>query len=136
MTSWILREPVDVSRLIDECLDVIRPLADRRRISVEKRIAPDLDLGPAGAQCDPVRLKQVLYNYLSNAVKFTPEGGQVIIRAALDGSDRFRVEVEDTGIGTYRPKTSVCSLPNFISYSGSRTDRRKEPALGWRSPRE
>ena len=41
----------------------------------------------------------MLYNYLSNAIKFTPAGGQVTVRARAAGSDRFRLEVEDTGIG-------------------------------------
>ena len=44
-------------------------------------------------------LKQVLYNYLSNAIKFTPEGGRVVVRVAAEGPTLFRIEVEDTGIG-------------------------------------
>jgi signal transduction histidine kinase len=48
---------------------------------------------------DPSRLKQVLYNYLSNAIKFTPEGGHVTIRVAPQDADHFRLEVEDSGIG-------------------------------------
>jgi signal transduction histidine kinase len=48
---------------------------------------------------DPVRLKQILYNYLSNALKFTLEGGRVVVRARLKSPDQFRLEVQDTGIG-------------------------------------
>jgi CheY-like chemotaxis protein len=48
---------------------------------------------------DPSRLKQVLYNYVSNALKFTLEGGTVAIRALGATSDTFRLEVSDTGIG-------------------------------------
>jgi K+-sensing histidine kinase KdpD len=48
---------------------------------------------------DPPKFRQVLYNYLSNALKFTPDGGHVAARVAGDGPDRFRVEVEDDGIG-------------------------------------
>jgi signal transduction histidine kinase len=48
---------------------------------------------------DPARLKQVLLNYVSNALKFTPEGGRITIRLAAEEGDSFRLEVEDTGIG-------------------------------------
>jgi len=41
----------------------------------------------------------VLYNYLSNAIKFTPGGGRVTVRGLVEGDDRFKLEVEDTGIG-------------------------------------
>src|SRR5207237_2630058 len=43
--------------------------------------------------------KHVLHNYLSNAIKFTPEEGQVTIRLRAEGEDAFRLEVEDSGIG-------------------------------------
>ena len=48
---------------------------------------------------DPGRLKQVLYNFLSNALKFTPEDGRVTIRIIPAGATDFVIEVEDTGIG-------------------------------------
>ncbi|MET0585359.1 MAG: ATP-binding protein, partial [Candidatus Binatia bacterium] len=48
---------------------------------------------------DAAKLKQVLYNYLSNALKFTPDGGRIIVRAVADDESQFRIEVEDTGIG-------------------------------------
>jgi signal transduction histidine kinase len=48
---------------------------------------------------DASRFKQVLYNYLSNAVKFTEPGGHVSVRVTEEEGSRFRLEVEDTGIG-------------------------------------
>jgi CheY-like chemotaxis protein len=48
---------------------------------------------------DPARLKQVLYNYLSTALKFTPSGGLVTVRASPEAADFFRIEVHDTGEG-------------------------------------
>jgi signal transduction histidine kinase len=51
------------------------------------------------AVIDPLKFKQVLYNYLSNAVKFTPQGGKVAVRVTRERSSWLRLEVEDTGIG-------------------------------------
>jgi CheY-like chemotaxis protein len=59
----------------------------------------ELDPGVANLTIDPARLKQVAYNYLSNALKFTPAGGSITLRVMPDGAERFRLEVQDTGIG-------------------------------------
>jgi len=48
---------------------------------------------------DAARLRQVLYNYASNALKFSPPGGRVVVRARADDAVTFRVEVEDSGPG-------------------------------------
>jgi protein-histidine pros-kinase len=87
-------EPVDLGRLVGEVKDVLRGLAAAKRLRVETQVAPDL--GPV--YTDHARLKQILYNYLSNAIKFTPSEGRITIRASQEG-DLFRLDVEDTGIG-------------------------------------
>ena len=48
---------------------------------------------------DPRKLKQVLLNYVSNAIKFTPSGGRVTVHAHFEEGSTFRLEVEDTGMG-------------------------------------
>ena len=48
---------------------------------------------------DATRVKQILHNYCSNALKFTSESGLVVVRARLEPPDHFRLEVENTGIG-------------------------------------
>ena len=57
------------------------------------------DAGLDDLVLDPARLKQMLYNFLSNAIKFTGSGGRVVLRSCRQGSDEIRIEVEDTGIG-------------------------------------
>ena len=88
-------EPVDLARLARETCDLLKTLAAKNRI----HLGADIDPGLAGVSLDPAKLKQVLYNYLSNAIKFTPEGGRVTLHMRPEGAAAFRLEVEDTGIG-------------------------------------
>jgi signal transduction histidine kinase len=74
---------------------VLHGAAADKNIAVAVDIEPEL--GPL--VLDPGRLKQVLYNYLSNALKFTATGGRVTVRASAEGKTKFRLEVADTGIG-------------------------------------
>jgi signal transduction histidine kinase len=57
------------------------------------------DFMDPAAVTDPSRFKQILYNYLSNAVKFTPGGGQVVARVIPEGDSLFRLEEEHPGVG-------------------------------------
>jgi signal transduction histidine kinase len=50
-------------------------------------------------RADPVRIKQVLYNFISNAIKFSPAESGIRIRVCPEDSDSYRLEVEDHGIG-------------------------------------
>ena len=88
-------ESVDIGKLVCEVRDILRGLASGKRIRVEAQIDPAV----SSAVVDPSRLKQVLYNYLSNAIKFTHDDGRVTIRVSPNGMDQFRLDVEDTGIG-------------------------------------
>jgi len=88
-------EPVDLPQLISETTDIITGLALKRKIEVTVETDPALGI----VHLDPLRLKQVVYNYLSNAIKFTPEGGRVVVRLRPEERECFRIEVEDTGIG-------------------------------------
>ena len=88
-------EPVILSQIVDEVVEVLHNSADDNGLV----ICTEIDTGTSDLVLDPVRLKQVLYNYLSNAIKFTPEGGRVTVRARAEGDEHFRIEVEDTGIG-------------------------------------
>lgn len=88
-------ETVDLSRVITDAVMILRSIAASKHIEIK------IDVDPALHQVtlDPSRLKQVLFNYGSNALKFTNEGGTVSLRAFPEGSGMFRLEVEDTGIG-------------------------------------
>jgi len=87
-------EPVSISGLVSEVCDSLAPMAAGKSIGVELQVAAGLDV-----VLDPSRLKQIVYNYLSNALKFTAEGGRVTVAVAPEGSRHFRVSVRDTGAG-------------------------------------
>ncbi|HWH80384.1 MAG TPA: PAS domain S-box protein, partial [Candidatus Binatus sp.] len=88
-------EPVDLQQLIVEACDIVRGMAAKKRLEIETSIDPAV----LSVCLDPGKLKQVLYNFLSNAVKFTPDGGRITVRARPESPEEFRIEIEDTGIG-------------------------------------
>jgi signal transduction histidine kinase/CheY-like chemotaxis protein len=88
-------ERVELAKLVGEVRDILRGLSAKKRIALAIEIDPALD----EVVLDPGKLKQVLYNYLSNALKFTPEGGRVTLAARRERGGRFRLEVTDTGVG-------------------------------------
>lgn len=88
-------EVVDLGRLVAEVRTRMRTISMGKNIQVVTSVAPEM----GAVFVDPVRLKQVLYNYLSNALKFTATGGEISIRVEPEGSADFRISVEDTGVG-------------------------------------
>jgi PAS domain S-box-containing protein len=78
---------------IQEILLSVRPIADSKKLTLAAEIDPALAI-----QADQTRFRQVIYNLLSNALKFTPEGGKVTIEASA-ADDFLRVRVTDTGVG-------------------------------------
>jgi PAS domain S-box-containing protein len=88
-------EPVELAKLVGEIVAITRTTAATKRITVETEVDPSL----TGIVLDPSRFKQVAYNFLSNALKFTPEAGRVSIRITPRGTDQLLLEVEDTGVG-------------------------------------
>jgi signal transduction histidine kinase len=88
-------EPVSTRGMIDDAIDLVMPAADPRGIEVTARL-PSEDVW---VRADVQRLRQVLLNLLSNAVKYNREGGHVEVRAALSGSERAEITVQDDGPG-------------------------------------
>lgn len=85
---------VDAAEVVEACVASLQPLAKRTRIVLRTSFADDLPLVVA----DPRRLRQIMLNLLTNAIKFTKEGGQVIVSGTVvDGELRLRVH--DTGVG-------------------------------------
>ena len=85
---------LDVARVLDNTLLLVRERAQRRSLALVAAVAPDL----GAIVADERKFKQVVLNLLSNAIKFTPPGGTITLRAVGVG-DGVEVSVSDTGVG-------------------------------------
>jgi PAS domain S-box-containing protein len=90
-------ERTPIGSIVDVVRGVIGGLAHKRGIRLEVALPPGLP----DVFIDPGRIKQVLYNLISNAIKFTPKGGVVRLTARADARS-LTVSVSDTGIGIAR----------------------------------
>jgi protein-histidine pros-kinase len=88
-------EAIELEQIIGETCEIVRGVAAKKRLHIETSIDPEVNF----VALDPGKLKQVLYNYLSNAIKFTNDEGRIRVVAAPEGAKAFRIEVADTGIG-------------------------------------
>ena len=86
-------EPVDLAESVSLVLSTVEPLAKTKNISIETNSGHRLHL-----VADPTKLKQMLLNLVSNAIKFTPDGGRVAIETRQVES-WIEIAVTDTGIG-------------------------------------
>jgi signal transduction histidine kinase len=97
---------VEVPELVEDCVNSLQPLAKRSRIVLRTSLAEKLPCIVA----DPRRLKQILLNLLTNAIKFTKEGGQVIVSGTMvDGELRLRVH--DNGVGMTKDEIAFAMQP-------------------------
>jgi len=87
-------QQVDIRSLVKECVQEVQPLLNQKRHHLHMEI-------PSGALNiwgDPLRLSQVLWNIMNNAIKFTPDGGDITISIG-ETETKIRICVQDTGIG-------------------------------------
>jgi PAS domain S-box-containing protein len=116
--------PVDLTQTLEAALDTVRPAADVKGIT----LVADFDPLPEQTLGDPARLQQVVWNLLSNSVKFTPEGGRVELR--MEGAaDRIRITVSDTGKGI-EPERLPYVFDRFWQADSSSTRRYGGLGLG------
>lgn len=95
-TKWDV-QPYEVNPLIDECIARLAVPAERKRITVQRSVLPDL---PPGL-FDRDKVQQVLLNLLANAIEFTPTGGRITVEAIMQGAMVW-IKVKDSGIGIPR----------------------------------
>jgi PAS domain S-box-containing protein len=85
-------------RAVEEVCSVVKPLVEQKGIQLSAEVADEIE----SVSLDPLRFKQVLFNLVSNAVKFTDSGGRVDITLAPQSEKMFLLRVTDSGIGIAR----------------------------------
>jgi heavy metal sensor kinase len=84
--------PIDLSKIVGDCAALLRPLAEKRQISLE------LDLESAGLVADSDRITQVVTNLLTNSIRYNHDGGRVVVKTRSDKGEVI-LDISDTGIG-------------------------------------
>lgn len=106
----------DLSGLIRRTVDEIRPFLEGRSLEIVVSISDDL----GNAQVDAAKVGDILTNLLANAIKFTPDGGRIEVRAQAEGADRVRIDVIDSGLGFTEAEFPHLFEPFFTGYDTRR----------------
>jgi signal transduction histidine kinase len=120
-------EATSVTDIIEGLVGIMRPQAEARSIDLTAHLGANVPL----IETDPGKLQQILFNFLSNALKFTPEGGTVTISAdrvtRLDHSQGVRLAVSDSGPGIAEDMQDLI-FEKFRQADGGHT--REHPGTG------
>jgi signal transduction histidine kinase len=110
------REPTDVARLLRDAAAQVMPFATARGLRFEVEVPDDL----GRPEVDPDKVRDAVLNVLSNAIKFTPDGGEFALRARLKTDDAIEIDVSDRGIGLERRELERLFDPFFTQFDPSR----------------
>lgn len=100
--------PIDVRSLIDDVFEMLKPLADAK----ELEMVVDCDRAPEKVLSDPLRLQQIVTNFLSNAIRYT-QSGTIKLTCQILSNNRWSITVSDTGIGI-APEDQSCVFDPFF----------------------
>ena len=100
-------EPVDANAVVRDAIEI----ANSAILSKKLRVSTELDAEKHHIRGDSIRLQQIFWNLINNAVKFTPSGGQIAVRTYNDNAGHFRFEITDNGIGIERERLASIFTP-------------------------
>jgi signal transduction histidine kinase len=86
-------EPTRVGELVGSAIDLLAPVAAERGLRIERQVAD-----PEPVVLDPTKIRQCVLNLLTNAIKFTPDGGTISVQLTSD-AEGVQVAISDTGRG-------------------------------------
>lgn len=114
---------VNLRELLNHALTMVREAASKHNLTLRMELADDITL-----HCDERKIKQVLFNLLANATKFTPDGGRITI-SAEKGAEEIRVSVADTGIGI-KPEDQEYIFKEFAQVDSTYGRKHQGTGLG------
>ena len=117
-------EPTSLAEVMAECQDMIEPQGQKRGIVMT---FPRFDV-PCFVEADRTRLKQVIINLLSNAMKYNLANGSVMVECAPSAPDRVRISIRDTGAGL--PPEKVAQLFQSFNRLGRETTEEEGTGIG------
>ncbi|MBZ0324979.1 MAG: PAS domain S-box protein, partial [Alphaproteobacteria bacterium] len=121
----LVEQEVVVADVVDASVRMVRERASKAGVAIAVQIPNSLPL----IYADELKLKQIILNLLTNAVKFTPDGGKVEVRASIEANGALAVRVADTGIGIAKGDMQRVMMP-FGQASGSRRHAAEGTGLG------
>lgn len=119
----IVKSTFPISRAITEVCNILSPLAQKKNIKLDAQMQFDFDVF-----ADYQKIQQILYNLVSNAIKYSPENNQVDI-AAMRGANNFSIAVHDNGIGI-DPKYHGKIFAKFVQLDSAYTKKESSTGLG------
>ena len=100
-------EPVDANAVVRDAIEIANSAILSKKLSVSTELGAEKH----HIRGDSIRLQQIFWNLINNAVKFTPSGGQIAVRTYNDNTGHFRFEITDNGIGIERERLASIFTP-------------------------
>ncbi|HEX2973427.1 MAG TPA: ATP-binding protein [Tepidisphaeraceae bacterium] len=118
-------EPLSLADLFEGLTNILKPLAEKNNLALVATVCTDVPI----MHSDPAKLQQILYNFLSNAIKFSPPSGRIDLRAERCDEEHVRISVTDQGPGIPKDKQTLI-FEKFRQIDGSATREHGGTGLG------
>lgn len=118
-------EPLSLADLFEALTSVLKPLTEAKNLTILPTVAADVPI----IETDPAKLQQILYNFMSNAIKFSPVGQTITLAAQFESAERIRISVTDNGPGIDQEKHHII-FEKFRQIDGSVTRQHSGTGLG------
>jgi signal transduction histidine kinase len=118
-------EPLTIADMFEALINLLKPISEPKGLTISPNVASGVPI----IHTDPAKLQQVLYNFLSNAIKFSPDKGSIELSADLEGLDQVRISVTDHGPGI-APEQHAVIFEKFRQIDASVTRQHGGTGLG------